>query len=416
MDTSIGSIIVGEWRAMRATGELSGPTGAERLEPKVMDLLFLLASRPGEAFSKDQIMDALWPGVVVGEDTLARTVSRLRKALGDETKAPRYIETLPKRGYRLIAPVSTEATAPARLQPQANNRNLPTTRRTIAVGAAAVALVALAVMGAMFWSSGPAPKAPPARQVLIDRANDFYFQFHRADNEAAIQLFERLLAEDPDYAPALAGLANALVQKVIRWPDEPGAKEVTRLGDALKSGRTQTAAARVTLARAQTYAERAVSLAPSDPETHKALGFVLAARQQFDPALDQYREAVRLDANAWGALINMGDVLEISGRPGEALPHFEEAYAAMGKIYQAQSARIRPWYADLGVLIGKRHKAEGSTKWAEVWFRRVLDYAPLHQAATSELARLLRETGRTQEADERCANLMAKASLRCTTD
>lgn len=416
MDTSSGTIIVGEWRAVRATGELSGQGGTERLEPKVMDLLFLLASRPGEAFTKDQIMEALWPDVIVGDDTLARAVSRLRKALGDETKSPRYIETLPKRGYRLIASVDggpAPAAAPNISLPAGNSSWLAGHRSWV-YGAGALAVVLLAATG--WFLNAPSPKPPQERQVLLDRANDFYFQFRRTDNEAAIQLFERLLAEDPDYAPALAGLANAFVQKIVRWPSEPGAPEYTLLGDALKSGRTQTSAARLLLTRAQTYAERAVALAPSDPEAHKALGFVLAARHKFEPALDQYREAVRLDPDAWGAMINIGDVLEISGKPNDALPYFEDAYAAMTRIYAKQSARVRPWYADLGVLIGRRHKAQGSSKWAEVWFRRVLEYAPLHQAATSELSVLLRQEGRVDEANERCATLLAKTSLKCSTD
>ena len=62
------ALFVGAWRADRTTGELTREGAAERLEPKVMDLLFLLAGRPGKAFSKDDIMEALWPDVVVGDD------------------------------------------------------------------------------------------------------------------------------------------------------------------------------------------------------------------------------------------------------------------------------------------------------------------------------------------------------------
>ena len=89
------------WRAFRSSGELRGPDGTARLEPRVMELLFLLASRPNEVWSREEIQEALWPGVVVGEDALARLVFKLRRALGDDPKAPRFVETLPKRGYRL---------------------------------------------------------------------------------------------------------------------------------------------------------------------------------------------------------------------------------------------------------------------------------------------------------------------------
>jgi DNA-binding winged helix-turn-helix (wHTH) protein len=72
--TSPDVIRVGPWRAVRATGELTRDGATERLEPKVMDLLLLLAGEPGRAFSKDEIMEALWPNVIVG-DTLARAVA-----------------------------------------------------------------------------------------------------------------------------------------------------------------------------------------------------------------------------------------------------------------------------------------------------------------------------------------------------
>jgi len=251
-DTEVDVVVLGNWRATRATGELIGPDGAERLEPKVMDLLFLLASRPGQTFSKDDIMDRLWPNVIVGDDTLARAVSRLRKALGDDPKAPRFIETLPKRGYRLIAAVTPDSVAtPDRTAPS----EAPRVRWSPSVwtgGALACAVaITLAAASIVGYPSGP---AGARSNELVERANDFYFQYTRADNEAAIELFNRILADNPDHAPALAGLANAFVQKVIRWPDELGAPEITKLGDAINAGRTKTDNAKRLLARARIYA------------------------------------------------------------------------------------------------------------------------------------------------------------------
>ena len=403
-------ILVGGWRAIRATGELIRDGATDRVEPKVMDLLFLLASRPGQAFSKDAIMEALWPDVTVGDDALARAVSRLRKALADDAKVPAFIETLPKRGYRLIAPVSmgvAKGEAATVLPRIAAQRRWP----MVAGALSALAIAALAI----FWW----PKTPGAASsdgVLVERANDFYFQYRRADNEAAIALFERILAERPDEAPALAGLANALVQKVIRWPDEPGAVEYTKLGDALKAGRTKTPAALQLLGRARVLAERAVALAPNDPAAHKALGFVRGAVGEFAPAIASYERAVALDADAWGPLINIGDVLEISGKPRDALTYFERAYAAMGRVYDKQSVRVRPWYAELGVLIGDRHRDQGAPVEAETWYRRVLSYAPLHKGATEHLAALLRARGDAVAAAALCTNLKERAGAVCATE
>jgi transcriptional activator of cad operon len=402
-----GVIDVGAWRAVRATGELISDGRVERLEPKVMDLLFLLAARPGQVITRDEIMTALWPNVIVGDDTLARAVSRLRKALADDAKEPAYIETLPKRGYRLIAEVRSTPVTPVN-EPEPSSRFAG--RRRIALGTMA-GIAAVLLIATFAWPQSGLVDDPANR--LVERANDFYFQYKRADNEAAIALFERILAERPDHVPALAGLANALVQRVIRWPDIPGAPEYTQLGEALESGRTKTATAVPLLHRATMLASRAVTLGPKDPTALKALGFVQSAAGDFKAAITTYQRAVAIDADAWGPLINIGDVLEISGRAREALPYFEQAYAAMTRLYDKETARIRPWYAELAVLIGDRYRDTGAVAAAESWYRRVLVYAPLHRTATERLAGLLRNQGELASAGQLCANLTIRTGAVC---
>ncbi|GAA0712785.1 winged helix-turn-helix domain-containing protein [Dokdonella soli] len=405
MDTAScpDSAVIGEWHACRATGELVGASSRVRLEPKVMDLLLLLASRPDGVFSKDEIMLQLWPRVIVGEDTLARTVSKLRKALGDDPKEPRFVETIPKRGYRLMAPKP-----PARHG--ADNPPVRTPARTplIRAHAGAVVVAIGVVLSLAVWLGFSTPRTALAEaRVVVERANDFYFQYSRPENEAAIELYERILVSHPDYAPAYAGLANALVQKVIRWPDgssESGTIGYSRLGDALQHGNMRSPPALRLLQRAEQLAQQAVQLAPNDAASHKALGLVLSARMEFDRAIESYRRAVALDADAWGPLINIGDVLELSGRADEALPYFEAAYAAMTRVYDSQTTRIQPWYAELGVLIGDRYRASGRLREAQGWYQRVLDYAPLHPKATGRLATVLSESGHQDAARLLCEN------------
>lgn len=76
-----------------------------RLEPKVMEVLVALARRPGEVISRQELLGLVWPDTVVTDDAINRSVSALRRVLGDDSRNPRYIETIPKRGYRLIAEV-----------------------------------------------------------------------------------------------------------------------------------------------------------------------------------------------------------------------------------------------------------------------------------------------------------------------
>jgi tetratricopeptide (TPR) repeat protein len=248
---------------------------------------------------------------------------------------------------------------------------------------------------------------------LLTRADDYYFQFSRGDNEAAIELYERVLGMRPDDALAMAGLANALTQRSIRWPTIAGdaPREFTRLGDALANGHLDNEPARAQLQRAQQLAERAVAIAADSPVAHKALGFVASAQRRFDIALTEYQRAISLDPDAWGPLINLGDLFEINGKREQALPYFERAYAAMGRVYDRNPVQVRPWYANLGVLIATRYRARNDMFAAESWFRRVLSQSPLHPAATVGLAEVLRAGGDDAQAVRLCDELAQRTGV-----
>lgn len=102
-----GPFYVGAWRVEPATGYVVGAEGQVRLEPKVMEVLCYLAGRPGQTVTREALLEAVWAGTVVEENALSRAVSQLRKAFQDERRNPVVIETLPKLGYRLIAPVTS---------------------------------------------------------------------------------------------------------------------------------------------------------------------------------------------------------------------------------------------------------------------------------------------------------------------
>ena len=78
-----------------------------------MEVLMALAARAGQVVSREELLAAVWPGVVVGDEALTQSIIKLRRALGDNPRAPSYIETISKRGYRLIAPVGQGGDAPA---------------------------------------------------------------------------------------------------------------------------------------------------------------------------------------------------------------------------------------------------------------------------------------------------------------
>lgn len=105
---STNPFYLNEWRVEPATGYILCGEVKVHLEPRVMTVLRLLAGHAGDVVSRERLEAEAWPGMVVGYDALATSILKLRKALGDDSRNPRYIETVSKKGYRLIAPVSVE--------------------------------------------------------------------------------------------------------------------------------------------------------------------------------------------------------------------------------------------------------------------------------------------------------------------
>jgi len=96
---------VGEWRVNPAVGEISRNGEVFRVEERTFRLLLCLAARPGEVVSIDELLEHVWPGVTVTPDSVYQAVASLRRQLGDDPKQPTYIATVPRLGYRLVAPV-----------------------------------------------------------------------------------------------------------------------------------------------------------------------------------------------------------------------------------------------------------------------------------------------------------------------
>jgi DNA-binding winged helix-turn-helix (wHTH) protein/TolB-like protein/Flp pilus assembly protein TadD len=100
-----GRLRVGEWEVQESEGILSQGDRSVRLEPRLMDVLVYLAASPGRVVSKDELLRAVWHGAFVEEGALSQAIHSLRKALGDDARQPHYIQTVPKRGYCLVASV-----------------------------------------------------------------------------------------------------------------------------------------------------------------------------------------------------------------------------------------------------------------------------------------------------------------------
>jgi DNA-binding winged helix-turn-helix (wHTH) protein/TolB-like protein/Tfp pilus assembly protein PilF len=139
-----GGFRVAEWAVEPQLNNLERNGQAVRLEPKVMQVLVCLAEHQGELVTKEQLIRAVWADTFVTDDVLTRCISELRKALNDDPKQPRFIETIPKGGYRLIAHVqrSQDCSLAPGLEIGADSS---ARRQRKALVATAVALLAIAI-------------------------------------------------------------------------------------------------------------------------------------------------------------------------------------------------------------------------------------------------------------------------------
>ena len=101
--------------------------GEHRLSPKAIGVLMALAEAEGRVVSREELLNTVWPDVHVGEEVLTQAVAELRRALGDSARLPRFVETIPKRGYRLLVlpatpvrPAARAAAADAKTSPLAH--------------------------------------------------------------------------------------------------------------------------------------------------------------------------------------------------------------------------------------------------------------------------------------------------------
>lgn len=97
---------VGDCIVDPATNQMACGDARVHLEPRSMEVLVHLIENAGQVVSRDRLQSAIWGEVVVGDESLTNAIIKIRKALGDDARNPRYVETIPKRGYRLVAQVT----------------------------------------------------------------------------------------------------------------------------------------------------------------------------------------------------------------------------------------------------------------------------------------------------------------------
>lgn len=170
-DGSLKPFRLGAYRVYPQRCVIEGPDGEISLQPKIMEVLCELVRHQGEVLSRAELIDLVWGVEFGGDESLTRAISQLRKAFGDTKEEPRYVETIPKRGYRLLAPVEA-LQAGAHAAPETlpgltlSILSRPGTRVIIA---AIAAVSAIAILAFIFFPGGQqAPAARTGIMVLVE--------------------------------------------------------------------------------------------------------------------------------------------------------------------------------------------------------------------------------------------------------
>lgn len=101
----------GEYKLNSLSEQLSYQNEHIKVEPQQFNLLLLLVSNCGDIVTRQQVQDAVWAGRPVSDEAIRVAIKKLRDIFNDDAKAPRFVKTLPRQGYRWLAPVEIEENA-----------------------------------------------------------------------------------------------------------------------------------------------------------------------------------------------------------------------------------------------------------------------------------------------------------------
>ncbi|MGH9793347.1 MAG: winged helix-turn-helix domain-containing protein [Candidatus Acidiferrales bacterium] len=352
-----GAFVSGEWRVEPSRNLLLRGAEQVRVEPRVMDVLVQLAVRPGEVVSKEELVSAVWEGRYVSDDVLTVTVYALRKALRDDARQPRYIETVSRRGYRWIAPVHLVAADDQRLPEEPRRRGLSW---RLAGGLAMI--VFLAAAAGAIWMFAPSRQAQRVRspQAHEAYAKGRYFLDQRSmlALRQAREHFERAIALDALDPAAHAGLADTF-SSMSDFGLAPAADLRPRAMAAAQRALeldAESAEGHAALGRAQFLFDwdfaaaehslrRAIALDSDHMPAQQAMAWLQSARGRHDEAIAAAQRARQLDPVNTARYLELAWVLALAGRTDAARSEIERALQLNPRSMQIQM--MKGWTEEL---------------------------------------------------------------------
>lgn len=351
----------GEFRLDCAERVLLRAGQAVPLTPKAFDLLVALVERPGRLLEKETLFKAVWPDSFVEDNNLADNIFRIRKALGEGENGQKFIETLPKRGYRFTAEVVKIAVVP---EVDPDVAAVPIRR----IGWTAKALLAVAGMVVVLIAGTATVYSWANKRAEVSRleslGNLYLGHGTEADVRKALEYFQRAASLDSDSSSAFCGLSVSwnfladhyvaphqampeakaaavvalqlnehssqahvsmgVVKMQYEWDWAGAEREFQRamsLDGVSGMGQRLYAWELMALGRfaeAQTLLNNTLENAPRDGFNHWELGLAYYLARQPEQAMEQYRRSMALEPRSYWPHMLLGWVHAQQGRHKEA--------------------------------------------------------------------------------------------------
>ena len=328
---------VGEHRIERISG---GPSGS--LQEKPFQTLLVLVRNGGRLVTKEELLSAVWLETIVEENNLGKAVYAVRSFLGELEPGKKYIETVPKHGYRFVAEV----------------------RRIVSNGSGKNGAEGAVSSGSrVFIAASPAYDLYVRGKVKAGSENI-------EDTENAIKVLEAAVAIDPYFAPAYAQLARAYNTRAFKFSNGPQTKLLQE--------------------NAEVAVEKALALDPELAEAHFARGLILWTKTKGFPheqAIRSYKRSLELDPDSDEAHHQLSMVYSHTGL-------LDEAQQEVGKCLE-----INPNNTMARFRVGVYCQYQGRFEDARAILKSIpLDVSPLLVERTT--AEVLIQSGRAAEAEE----------------
>jgi DNA-binding winged helix-turn-helix (wHTH) protein/tetratricopeptide (TPR) repeat protein len=394
---------VGDCRVLPALGQVSCGDRSERLNPKAMEVLLALAEHPGEVLSKESLLERVWPDQFIGDDVLANAIYELRRAFGDKARRPRYIETLHRRGYRLIAPVTrpdASQDAGPRAREPASKPIRPPSRRRLLLAVALLAIAVTVLVAGSRWLLRSEPMltvsvasvevsgAVPASSNLARRLRSALWQ--------AVDLSEYLsrprLFRQPDVRVDAAAVVQGGELELSAQLDSgshPGAtpRQMESLEPADASRLDHFAAAVRLELELRAFGDEALRAAVAASGAHSLeayrafeSGALLGDEQLFEEAIGELNRAIRLDPKFFRAFEKLARMQDNRG-------YTQQAHEAIDRAIAIAQRNPTVGEVELQKLELRRSRIEGrAEEQLRIVTQEILARAPTDTGARFNLA------------------------------